>query len=203
MTCVEIFFENEFSGTVDYGRTVVCRVIPYSNYIHKMFIRVNIDCQNVSEIDSSNILSIDSLEVIINGLVIDKIFKRFHSYFIGRNHIFIPLDLWFTKELKYAIPLKDINIQIKVKFTDFNCGDIKNASLFVDYHDTIECSNPDDHVECLKQIPSSSGLVSAKHLKHYNDKLDEVKDTVEDTVAMSQPAKKRKIEKLMSESGAA
>jgi hypothetical protein len=90
-------------------------------------------------------LTIDSLEVIINGLVVDKIFsKRFHSYFIGINHIFIPLDLWFTKELKYAIPLKDTSsVQIKVKFTnDFNCGDIIDASLFVDYHDTIKLKTP-------------------------------------------------------------
>jgi hypothetical protein len=142
MTCVVgNFFENEFSGTVDYGRIVACRVLGYSNYVHKMQIRVNIDCKNFSEINSSNILTIDSLEVIINGLVVDKtFFKRFHSYFIGRDHIFIPLDLWFTKELKYAIPLKDTSsVQIKVKFTnDFNCGDIIDASLFVDYHDTIK-----------------------------------------------------------------
>jgi hypothetical protein len=85
-------------------------------------------------------LTIDNLEVIINGLVVDRISKRFHSYFIGINYICIPLDLWFTKELKYAIPLKDLStLQIKVIFTDnFNCGDIIGASLFVDYHDIIK-----------------------------------------------------------------
>lgn len=155
MSCVVgNFFKNEFSGTVDYGRIVACRVLGYSNYVHKMYIRVNIDCKNFSEINSSNILTIDSLEVIINGLVVDRISKIFHSYFIEKNYICIPLDLWFTKELKNAIPLKDLStLQIKVIFTDnFNCGDIIGASLFVDYHDTVALGDDDEMIIKLEEL---------------------------------------------------
>jgi hypothetical protein len=77
--------------------------------------------------------------------------------------------------------------------------------MFCRCTDCVCCSDkscqPDDHVECLKQILLLSGLVSARH-EALQQQIDEVKDTFEDTVAMSQPAKKRKII-AYQESGAA
>jgi hypothetical protein len=117
-----------FSGTVEYGRIVSCRITRYDNFINKMYIKVEIECNE--SIESDSVLSIDNIQLIISGIIVENINERFDSYFIG-NDIYIPIDF---KELI----LSGGDVLIKVKFTDDYCGRIINAVLYAKFNNISE-----------------------------------------------------------------
>jgi hypothetical protein len=121
-----------FNGEPDYGRILGCVISRHDNYINKMYIKVEIECNESSKTDS--VLSIDNIQLIISGIVVENINVRFDSYFIG-NDIYIPIDL------KESIPMIGGNVQIKVKFTDDEdkCGEIMDAVLYVEYKELKRC----------------------------------------------------------------
>jgi hypothetical protein len=114
-----------FDGTHDYGRIIGCVIDRNNNYINKMYIKVEIE----NRVKSSSVLSIDNMQLIISGIVVENINARFDSYFIGDNTIHIPINL------KESIPIYEGSVQIKVKLTDDEdkCGEIIDAELYVDY----------------------------------------------------------------------
>jgi hypothetical protein len=116
-------------GTVEYGRIVSYIITRYDNFVKKMFIKVEIESNESSESDS--VLSIDNIQVIISGIIVENINKRVDSYFIG-NNIYIPIDL------KKSIPVSGGDLSIKVKFTDDYCGRIIDGELYAKYHNISE-----------------------------------------------------------------
>jgi hypothetical protein len=117
-----------FSGTVEYGRIVSCWITRYDNFINKMYIKVEIECNE--SIESDSVLSIDNMQLIISGIIVENINERFDSYFIG-NDIYIPI---YFKELIVS----GGNVVIKVKFTDDYCGRIINAVLYAKFNNIRE-----------------------------------------------------------------
>jgi hypothetical protein len=117
-----------FSGTVEYGRIVYCLITRYNNFINKMYIKVEIECNE--SIESDSVLSIDNMQLIIGGIIVENINERFDSYFIG-NDIYIPI---YFKELIVS----GCSVVIKVKFTDDYCGRIIDAVLYAKFNNISE-----------------------------------------------------------------
>lgn len=118
------YIPQNFNGTPDYGRILGCVIGRYDNYINRMYIKVEIENSD----KSGSVLSIENIQLIISGIVVEDINVRFDSYFIG-NDIYIPIVL------KESIPVSGGSVQIKVKFTDDDddSGKIIDAVLYVDY----------------------------------------------------------------------